>query len=189
MSVFGHHSVGELRDWLSAIEYQTGQLAAAYAAFGPAWQAKDAAGHNEWADDWRAFQARYGAARARAQSAIERARWEVGVPDSVIPVEDEWQAVLHALARSPGTTGKGDFQDLNARLVVAQGRPVDMSKTPQPTAVDADLSVYKAADTAIRVGENAARTMTGAKMSPVAKLLLGGSVLVGIFVASKVVLR
>jgi hypothetical protein len=189
MTVLGHHSVGELRDWLSAIDYEAGQIASAYATFGPTWQAQDAAAHHEWAGQWKALQSRYGAAHARAQFAIARAQLDIGIPDSVIPVEDEWQAVLHALAKTPGAVARGDFQDLYNRLAAAQGKPIDMSKMPQPTATDADLSAYKAADTVIRAGESAARAVSPAQMSPGTKLLLGGGILLGLLIATKVVLR
>jgi hypothetical protein len=189
MTVLGHHSVGELRDWLSAIDYQAGQIAAAYAAFGPTWQVQDAAAHHEWAGEWKALHSRYGAARSRAQFAIARAQLEVAIPDSLIPVEDEWQAVLHALAKTPGAVAKGDFQDLYNRLAAAQGKPIDLSKMPQPTAADSDMSAYKAADSAIRAGESAARALTPAKVSAGTKFLLGGGLLLGLFLATKVVLR
>ena len=52
MSVLGHHSVGELRDWLVDIDYQAAQIGAAYEAFAPAWQAQDTAAQHEWAGEW-----------------------------------------------------------------------------------------------------------------------------------------
>jgi len=189
MTVLGHHTVAELRDWLSALDYEAGQIASAYATFAPTWQAQDAATHHEWASDWKALQARYHAARARAQFATLRAQIDVGVPDSMIPVEDEWQGVLHALAKTPGAVGKGDFQDLYNRLSAAQGKPVDVSKTPQPTATDADLSAYKAADVVIRAGESAARALSPSRVSPGTKILVGGGILLGLLLTAKVVLR
>ena len=74
MSVFGHHSAGELRDWLADIDFQMAQVGAAYAAFAPPWQAQDPAAHHEWAADWKALQARYGAARARERRGPSSAR-------------------------------------------------------------------------------------------------------------------
>ena len=100
---------------------------------------------------------------ARARGAIARAQLELGMPDSVIPVEDEWQGLVHALAKTPGTTAKGDLQDLYNRLCAAQGKPIDLSRMPQPTATDADLGVFKAADAAIKAGETAARRVAPSK--------------------------
>jgi hypothetical protein len=188
MSVLGHHSVGELRDWLVDIDYQTAQIGAAYEAFAPAWQAQDTAAQHEWAGEWKALQARYAAARGKAQAAIFRAKLDVGIPDSLIPVEDEWQAVLHALARTPGAVAKGDFQDLYTRLVAAQGKPVDLSKMPQPTAPDADLNVYKAADAVIRAGEAAARQITPSKTTGTL-IVVGLGLALGVLLATKSVLR
>ena len=188
MTVLGHHTVGELRDWLAAIDYEAAQVASAYAAFASTWQAQDAPAHHEWAAEWKSLQARYGVARARAQGAIMRAQLEIAIPDSVIPVEDEWQAVLHALSKTPGTTTKSDFQDLYNRLVAAQGKPIDMSKIPQPTAVDADLSAYKAADTVIRTGEAVARKVTPSKGTGTL-VVVGLGLVLGILLATKSVLR
>ena len=188
MTVLGHHTVGELRDWLAAIDYQAAQVASAYAAFAPTWQVQDAPAHREWAGEWTSLQSRYGAARARAQGAITRAKLEIGIPDSMIPVEDEWQGVLHALAKTPGTSAKSDFQDLYNRLVAAQGKPIDMSKIPQPTAVDADLSAYKAADTVIKTGEAVARKVTPSKGTGTL-VVVGLGLVLGILLATKSVLR
>ena len=188
MSILGHHSVGELRDWLVDIDFQTAQIGAAYAAFAPTWQAQDPAAHHEWAADWKAFQARYGAARGRAEGALLRSKLDVGVPDSVIPVEDEWQAILHALAKTPGATVKGDFQDLYGRLAAAQGKPVDFSKMPQPTAPDVDLAVFKATDAVIRAGEAAARAATPSKTTGTL-IVVGLGLALGVLLATKSVLR
>ena len=107
------------------------------------WQARDASTHRMWSATGSRSKSRYEIARAKAQSAIDHARWEVGVPDSMIPLEDEWQG-SSTPCREPRCDGNGDFQDLYNRLTAAQGKPVDMSKLPQPTATDADLSAYKA---------------------------------------------
>jgi hypothetical protein len=188
MTFLGHHALGELRDWLAAIDYEAGQIGSAYAAFAPTWQAQDPVAHRAWLGDWQSLQSRYGVARAKAQSAIGHARWEVGVPDSMIPVEDEWQGVLHALSKTPGATGTGDFQDLYNRLTAAQGRPVDMSKLPQPTAADADLTAYKAADTVIRAGEAVARQITPSKGTGTL-VVVGLGLVLGVLLATKSVLR
>jgi hypothetical protein len=188
MTILNHHSVAELRDWLAALDYQTGQVAAAYAAFAPGWQTHDAAAHQDWSADWKAFQTRYGIARAKALGSIGRAQLEVAVPDSMIPVEDEWQGVLHAVSRTRGLTAKGDFQDLHDRLVAAQGKPIDLSKTPQPTATDADLGAYKIADAAIRAGEAAARDLKPSKGTGTL-VIVGLGLILGVVLATKSVLR
>jgi hypothetical protein len=188
MTILNHHSVAELRDWLAAIDYQIAQIAAAYAAFAPVWQSRDAATHHDWSDDWKALQTRYGVARAKALGAIARAQLEFALPDSMIPVEDEWQGVLHALSHTPGVSAKGDFQDLHDRIVVAEGKPIDFSKMPQPTATDADLGAYKAADAAIRAGEAAAHQLTPSKGTGTL-IIVGLGLILGVVVATKSVLR
>jgi hypothetical protein len=188
MTVLGRHSVGELRDWLASIDYEMAQIASAYGLFAPVWQAQDPGSHQDWAADWAALQTRYGAARGRAQSLLARARLELGIPDSVLPAEDEWQAVRHALARTPGQVAKGDLQDLYARLEGAQGKPVDVSRVPQPTAPDADLAAFKAADATIRAGESAARQITPSKTTG-ALLVVGLGFALGLLLTTRSVLR
>ena len=94
----------------------------------------------------------------------------------------------HALSKTPGATGTGDFQDLYNRLTAAQGRPVDMSKLPQPTAPDADLTAYKAADTVIRAGEAVARQITPSKGTGTL-VVVGLGLVLGVLLATKSVLR
>jgi hypothetical protein len=188
VTILNHHTVAELRDWLAALDYQIGQVAAAHAAFATIWELRDPVAHHEWAGDWKALQTRYGIARAKALGAIGRAQLEFGVPDSMIPVEDEWQGVLHALSHTVGVTAKGDFQDLHDRLVAAQGKPIDLSKTPQPTATDADLGAYKIADAAIRAGEAAARDLKPSKGTGTL-VIVGLGLILGVVLATKSVLR
>ena len=187
MTILTRHSVAELRDWLAAIDYQMGQIAAAYAAFASTWQARDPVAQHEWLADWQALHTRYTLARARAEGAIGRAKIEPA-PDSLIPAENEWQGVLHALSRTVGVTAKGDFQDLHDRLVAALGKPIDFSKMPQPTATDADLSAYKVADAAIRAGEAAVRQVTPSKGTGTL-IIVGLGLLLGVVLATKSVFR
>jgi hypothetical protein len=188
MTVLGHHTVAELRDWLSALDYQAGQIANAHGAFAPTWKVRDAAALSHWEEDWQAFVARYGAARAKARAAIARAQFEIGVPDSLIPVEDEWNGVQHALTKTPGTTSKGDFQDLYNRLAAAQAKPIDMSATPQPTATDADLNVFKAADATIRAGEAAGRELAPSKGTG-AMVVIGAGLALALLLALRSVFK
>ena len=66
MTIAGHHTVAELKDWLAALDYQAGQVAQAYAAFAPKWRARDDGGAaaTDWENDWKALKARYAAAHA-----------------------------------------------------------------------------------------------------------------------------
>jgi hypothetical protein len=96
--------------------------------------------------------------------------------------------VLHALSHTVGVTAKGDFQDLHDRLVAAQGKPIDLSKTPQPTATDADLGAYKIADAAIRAGEAAARDLKPSKGTGTL-VIVGLGLILGVVLATKSVLR
>jgi hypothetical protein len=190
MTVLGQHTAAELRDWLAAIDYQIDQVRHAYDQFAAMWHVRDAGAESDWKQEWHALLDRYGVARSSAQIALGLAKLDVAVPDSLIPVETEWQAVHHALAPTPGTVSKGDFQDLYGRLVEARGKPVDMSKVPQPKALDADLATYKAADQVIRTAEEVARGAAhAATVGPGTKLLLGAGFLAAVYLTTKAVFR
>jgi hypothetical protein len=175
MTILGLHSVAELREWLAAMDYEQAQIASAHDAFAATWAVQDAAAATAWAGDWKTLRARYGEARAKAQGAIAHAAHDPR-PDNLIPVEDEWVAIERALARNPGTMSRGDLQDLYGRLAAAQGKPMDFSRMPQPTAsADADVAVLKAADAAIRAGESAMRRITPSKSTGTLVLVCLGS--------------
>lgn len=187
MSILGHHSAGELRDWLAAMDYQVAQIAKAYAAFAPTWKAQNAQALADWTHDWNEFQSRYGVAHALARMAIVKATL-TPVPDSLIPVEDEWQRVHNALTQSPGTISKGDLQDLYNRLAAARGTPIDMPKTPQPTAADADLHVFKAADAVAKGAEDLTHHLPPPPDTST-KILIGGGIALGLALVVRSILR
>jgi hypothetical protein len=189
MSIAGHHTVAELREWLAAIDYQVGQVADTYAVFTPAWSTLDPSAYGDWSSDWDAFRARYARARDAAVRAIETARF-VPIPDGAYPVDDEWNGVHRALRQSDGPAyAKGDFQDLYARIALARGAPIDMSQTPQPQATDVDLAVFDGAGNLVQAGRDAAGDLLQAGRdawraapgpSTGTKILLGGGILLGL---------
>ncbi len=194
MTIAGHHTVAELREWLEHIDYEVAQVEASFASIHASWAAQDPTAAKEWASEWDTLRGRYRTVRLRAEIAIARAKVAIGVSDSVIPAEDEWQAVLHALSVTPGTVSRGDLQDLYNRLSAVSAKPViDASKAPKPHAADADLSVLQAANATIRAGEKAAAALVDAaektKMSPGTKVIVLGGVVLGLFLAAKSVLR
>jgi hypothetical protein len=143
MTILGFHTADELNQWIAALDYQIGQIDAAFRAAQAAWIAKDNPTAFDWRVDWTALQNRYGAARLAATTAQDAAAPRVGF-------EPEWQAVHRAIVQVDGAQTKGDLQDLYARLQSAPlAKPVDFSHTPQPTAPDADLIAFNAAGQAL----------------------------------------
>lgn len=196
MSILGHHTVAELREWIQHIDEEMGRIDAVAKATLPTWKAQDPASATAWADEWKALRSRYQAARVSAEVAFAKSKLAIGVSDSVIPVEDEWQGVLHALSKTPGVVAPGDYQDLFNRLnpiAVAQSRPIDLSNLPQPKATDADLAVLQAANATIRAGEKAADAVlhAGKDLAPSKGTLVvvGLGLVLGILLATKSVLR
>jgi hypothetical protein len=191
MTVLGQQTVAELRDLLAAKDYTVRQIEQAYAEFAPSWSSRDAAAATQWKADWTAFRKRYDVARAGAQHAIDFAKL-TPVSDSLLPADSEFQAVLRALKQVDGTITKGDLQDLYSRISSA-GKAPDVSQTPQPTAPDADLRAYKAADTAVKTVEQAERAVAKSAESALSPKvvvfgLLGLGLVLGVAAAARRVL-
>ncbi len=197
MTIVGHHTVAELREWLAALDYQVGKIEEAYSAYQSHWRLVDRAAWEDWGRDWNVFKARYGAAHTAAQSVIQRAAY-LAIPDSLLPVEDEWKGIHHALTVSPdGPYVKGDLQDLYNRLAAARGAPIDMSKMPQPTATDADLSVFNGTGAVLDAGKAAWDALPSPKLPDLSaitpssgtKVLIGGGLLLGLVLVARSVTR
>ena len=67
------------------------------------------------------------------------------------------------------------------RLARARGGPIDLSKTPQPQATDADLAAYNGAGDLIQVGRDAWHALP--RPSTGTKVLIGGGLLLGLALA------
>ncbi|MFI5300689.1 MAG: hypothetical protein ACHREM_21615 [Polyangiales bacterium] len=153
-TVLGHASLAELRDLLRAKSYAIKQLELAYAELAPDWVVKFPADAQAWLTDWLALQTRYTAAAANANEAIDAAAYNP-LDDTLIPAQSEWDMVMRSIRQMwDGEKGnqvvRGDFADMNNRLIDAGGRP-DYSQTPQPMIKsDADLRLFQAADVLVR---------------------------------------
>ena len=181
MSVLGKQTVAELKDLLAAKDYTVGQLDRAYADFAPSWVNRDPQGFTDWTSDWNALHRRYESARASAQRAIDLAKVNV-LGDSLIVADVEYHGMLTALKQVDGTITKGDLQELVNRITAA-GKAPDLSQTPQPTAQDADLGAYKAADAAVKVVEGAGESLK----KSAASLLTPKAVVVGLLCVGVIV--
>ena len=182
MTLFGAHVVSEVSDLLNVWDARILQLQDQANAYYDTWEKKDAAGHADWMKDWDALVARWAPAKDHAKTII------LATPhmQDYTPAENVWQELLNALA--PGQTGhinKGDFDDLSARMTAA-GKPAVYTgaANAQPTAVDADLGAYKAADTAVK-GIDAAGKSVSLGWSQAKPYVIGGGVLVGLIAAVK----
>jgi hypothetical protein len=142
VTIFGQHTVSELRELLKAKETQINDVQAAFDAFSPQWKKQDQPSWSAWSVDWNNFGQRFMSARAKANLVLLRPL--SGVADTTIPAESEYQGILRALTAKEGTFTDTDFQGLHNRLVAAQKKPIDFSNTPQPTAGDADLQLRNA---------------------------------------------
>ncbi len=175
MSFLGTHTVDELKEWLAALDYQTGRVESARGA--SSWQRSDPAGFAAWAVDWSALRRRYDAARKFAQGAIDDP--VTSFFGSVGTVGNEWEAVARATTQVEGRQTRGDLQELVDRFNVGDGKRITFPDNPQPTAKDFDLGTYKAADTVIRetpVGAvGRALGLEAGSMPLSTKLVIGGA--------------
>lgn len=189
MTVAGQESVAELADLLRIHDDLNTKLANAYAAFSPAWVAKDPAAFEAWTNDWNAYQARYQKAHDGAEKVIDVAKLDVVTPDTLIPAQGAYDAVMKALEQNYPPDGApratGDFADLVDRLSAA-GADVSGLVPLQPTpGIDADLNAMNnpglnaaanAGGALVRAAAGAANKAKSFLTSPWAKVaLVGGS--------------
>lgn len=178
MTILGQHTVNEIQDLLAAKDYTIKQIKTARDTM--VWTDPVAAA--DWDKDFAALNKRYDAAALRARAVIISTYATSG---GAVPAEGTYQDVLSALSKIPGTTQKGDLQDLSNRLKEA-GAAQDFSQMPQPKATDADLAGFKAADTTIKAGESAAGKAAPIFGAGVALATVVG--IIGLGVAAKIYL-
>jgi hypothetical protein len=161
VTILGQHTAHELTDLLDAYDYQLGQLDAAGQRVSATWMAADDAGYLGWIADLASFKARYVpvAAKGRASAAACLLQ-DTGL------VEDDWIACT--VAFSP--LNALDLRMRQAPAAVAAQAPT-YPANPQPTAPDADLGAFKAADVATR-GIDAAVKAAGSSLMPSTKTLV-----------------
>ena len=147
-TIAGSYSVAELQDLIALWQYRMAQLAQSYADASPSWVQKDSKAFIEFTNDWNVLQNRYAAALKDAQAKVGIAAYTlpyVGMPNSVIPAQDEYVGLMKAMRQCAPPDGcpvqKGDWADLWQRLSAITSVP---DHPPQPTATDADLEAFKA---------------------------------------------
>jgi len=152
-TLLGDFSISDLQDSLKVFAYWMTQMATAYGAVSPAWVAGNSAEFTDWTNDWAALQQRYNTAVSGANSAIAMAAGNP-LPSSMISAQTDYVKLQQAMRQcfQPSSPAcpvvKGDFDDLNSRLTTAtntyKAPPPNYSATPQPTAPDLDVDVFKA---------------------------------------------
>ncbi len=149
-TIGGAASFADLQDLVTLWEYRMGQMANSFGAFSPTWVQRDANGFIDWSSDWAALQKRYDPAHQAATSALSAAVY-TPIPNAVNPAGSLYTNLQKAMRKCAPPDGcpvvKGDWADLFARLTAAQkalGSAPVVDAPPQPTAMDADLSLYSA---------------------------------------------
>lgn len=139
-TIMGLHTPAELHELIAAKDYEHAQMQATFDANAASINAKDPT----WLADWRAFLARYGAAKA-----------EVLARNDSFTAEGSWKEILASLTLNPSQPyTPQDEQGLFVRLQKAGAQP-DVSHVPQPGA-DTDLGIYRGADDLIKAGTQGA---------------------------------
>lgn len=194
-TVAGSHSVAELEDLLAAQQYSIDQTKDAFNSHSQELSRGDQAVYQKWIADFKALQARWEPARAKAQKVIDERRAIVNsddwfaLPSTLATAEDEYKALLKAVQQSYPElrTSPGDLVDLAGRLtrmLQAIGAPkIDFSETPQPRKdTDADLNLFKSVNTVTDSIEKAASAL---KPSTKMLVILGLSVGAGLLILPK----
>ena len=152
MSFLGQHTATELSELLTAKDGDLASLEKAYRAFDAQWMRDDRNADNAWLKDYNALKARYAKARADAAATVSADDVWDPLPNTVILVNGDYDAVVRSLQAVEGITAPGDFQGLWSRLQNAQNAslakrgqpPVQLAEAPvpQPRSEDADLALY-----------------------------------------------
>ena len=144
-TVGGQQTVAELKDLVASTNYRMAQLGQAISDNGHIYAQNDAAGWADFMNDWNNLQNRVNAALSSANTIIDTSALDILTPDSLLPAQPQYDALLKSLKASAPPDGgpitKGDFDDLNDRFTAATSITPDYSQMPQPVAVDADLQV------------------------------------------------
>lgn len=125
--LFGHHTTDELNDIVAAKDAEVAMLAQLRAS-----HPQIASADPSWDHDYAGFKARWEPARKTAEIAIQTAKYNLTVPDSLIPAEDAYQGILRAVWPVPNTVTPGSLGDLSQRLAKVGGRPPQGWQVPQP---------------------------------------------------------
>ena len=141
-TIFGDHSVSDLRDLLNSYDYQSTQLASSSASAASAWDHADSVGHATWLADYAAWDRAYEPYRDAANTLL--AATPIAL-QGITSAETQYQALATAFA---------PFADLDRRMraaptAVAALAP-DYSSNPQPVATDVQLAGLQLTDAATR---------------------------------------
>lgn len=146
-TVAGQYTVAELKDLLAAKDASMTALASQVVQFFSTWQKQNPSDANAWHAQYASLLSNYAKAKSNANLVIGGASMGL-LPDSVIPADDTYKAVLTALnsAWAQNTNANGSLGDLLMRLsnAGAQNSPVNI---PQPQAADFDLNNMQRANT------------------------------------------
>ena len=169
---FGLASPEDISFLKTAGDYKITQLADAFHAFYPTWVKTDANAANVFMGDFASLQARWGMAKAKAASSSLASGVVAGLTGGFVGIQSVQDALTRATQQVPGTTTKGDFQDLVVRLAKAMGKPVadavDLSHMPQPGRTASDVAyaaagaITKPIDTSIDAAKKAWQDMMDA---------------------------
>lgn len=176
--IAGRHTLAETRDLLAVADYRFREVREAMEEsrarpLAPATRADLEA-------DWARLSASWEQARREVARnlTLKGVAYPVIFTADMIPTEDEWVRVLSFVQGQELV--KGSLQDITRRLERALGRQILFKDQPAQTTVDIDLDLFRALDTEIKAGEEAAKraaeTAKSAALSPTG-LAIGGTLL------------
>lgn len=144
-TIFGWHTVSELKDLYNALTFQADQIAASYGQAGNLWQAANRAEYDAWTASYTAALAAWNKAVAEAQSVL--ASNLTVSPNYTLALTADGDDDFDKLAAA-----FQPFEALDRQLRQATAFPPaslpTYTATPQPTSPDLDLFAYQIADNA-----------------------------------------
>jgi len=153
--ILGHHTISELNDLVNQTEWRVDAVNDAIKKIPGS---KLTESDPKLADDWQAFLKRWIACKRPLRAKITAITIAYpGTGPGLIPDEDDYQAVLHAISTITPSYGPTDLSGLQQRI--EKFGPISFPPQPQNVAWDLDLLAYNASDSTLKAAGNAATTV------------------------------
>ena len=170
MTILGQHTVHELNDLVNALSYEVSQTMKANVAC-TSWMQRDPKAFADWNTTLMQAMAGWSTAVHVAMVRIDetpQALWDT------VPAEQHFQDCL---------TAYHPFDDLIRTFMQVSQCPISFDQIPQPTAPDADLSVYQGADKATKWVEKTGQAAAGKAKSYAPVVVAGVGVVAAVVLA------
>ena len=149
MTVMGLHTLDEVSQLFTALDFRVSQLATAM-------KSADTLSDAKLAADWAAFKSQWDSMATKVrlrQGAMVASNLALLASQSLraaMPDEADYQAVTKAWAVNYPRYTDTDGPGIQIRIEKATGKPVDLTGQPTQATLDLDLKLYQGADAGLK---------------------------------------